>query len=150
MHTISLATVRSLGAVLFFVVSLLQFSVLPEAFQIEAYIGICLITGVIISLAGAAALLLDDRDRIWWYALAVGATNSAGFIGSRIAGLPLAETWTVGDWTHGSGLALCYTGAVLATLALWTLIRRHRSRRSNLPVLSAADRLLRSGSGRIG
>ncbi|MDL4776099.1 MULTISPECIES: hypothetical protein [Thermomonosporaceae] len=133
-----------MAAVLLLALAALHFQAVPGGFGTESYLGVFLILAVITALAGVAAFLLDDRDRVWWYALAQGAANPLGYLCNRLTGLPLAgdvpERW----YGARAGWSLVFLGVLLFVLALGVLIARHRRRRLPQPVLSADDRDLLS------
>lgn len=139
MVTLSPAVARAVGAVVLVGIALIHFLALPHGFHIEAYLGVSLIMGVGMAFGGAVALLVDDRDRVWWYALVQGILNVLGYLLTRVSGVPLSDSDVSGNWFRTSGMALCFTGFVIAGLAAWVLIERRRTTPRS-PVVSAKDR----------
>jgi hypothetical protein len=134
---------RPVGAVFFLGIAMVHFLTLPDGFRIEPYIGVSLIIALMMALFGAGAMLMDDRDRVWWYALAEGLLNGVGYVLTRFHGLPLASAGAIGGWFRQTGMALAFCGFMLAALAGGVLAaRRHRRRTSYLPVTSAFQRRL--------
>ncbi|MBO2452028.1 hypothetical protein J4573_33420 [Actinomadura barringtoniae] len=125
-------------------IAMVHFLTLPDGFHIEPYIGVSLIIALMMALFGAGALLVEDRDRVWWYALAEGLLNGFGYVLSRVQGLPLTSGQGVsGGWFRATGMALAFFGFLLAALAGWILIsRRLRRRNRYFPITSAFQRRL--------
>lgn len=135
---------RPLGAVLFLGIAVLHFQAVAPGFAVQPYLGVSLILGTATALGGVAGTLADDRDRIWWYALAEGLLTAAGYAVNRLSGLPLAGR-DPGRWYGSPGArTLAFLGVLLAVLAAWTLLARFRRRRTRMPVTSAYDRDLMS------
>jgi hypothetical protein len=122
-------------------VALTHLEMLADAFGHVHYLGVQVIFGITLDTAAAVAVIADDQPWIWMFTLAVGLANTSGYVLSRTFGLPLASPRIVGDWLHGTGLALGFLGLTLAGLASWVLLgRRSHARRG--PVTSARDRAL--------
>lgn len=137
MATLSRNVARSVGAVLFLGLAMVHFLALPHAFHLDAYIGVIQIIATGMALAGTVGLLADDRDRIWWYSLAEGALNALGYLVTRFTGLPPGGHDIAGGWLREPALALAFLGVLLAALAIWVLVNRHRGA---LPVTAAKER----------
>jgi hypothetical protein len=106
-------------------IAFIDFLSLPHGFRLVPYLGVQLLMGMGMALAGAFALLADTRAFAWWYALAQGALNLIGFFVSRIMGLPLTRHSVAGNWLETPALALAFCGAALALLSGWVLYARH-------------------------
>jgi hypothetical protein len=131
---------RPVGAVLFLGLALIHFLSLPHGFHIEAYVGVSLLLASVMAVAGAVALLVEDRNRVWWYALAEGLLTLLGWFLSRWFGLPAAGNAVSGDWFEETGLGLAFCGSALTGLAVWILyVRRTHAHET---VLSARQRVL--------
>ncbi|MEO5875717.1 MAG: hypothetical protein ABIS86_14115 [Streptosporangiaceae bacterium] len=113
---------------------------MTNGFRIGAYAVFALFLAFILAVLGAFLLLLEDRNRVWWYALVEGVLTLAGWVLSRVDGLPFTAPQADGNWFQEIGLALAFCGTALSGLAIWVLwIRRLRAQET---VVSARQRIL--------
>lgn len=131
--------VRSVGVGLFLALALLYLLAIPLQFEREAYLGVLQILGMGLTLGGAIGLMVEDRDRIWWYALVEGVLNAAGYLVTRFTGLPLGGRELAGDFLGHRPLTLVFVAVLLSGLAGWTLLDRH-SPATHRTVTSARER----------
>jgi hypothetical protein len=131
---------RAAGAVLLLGIAGIHFVTLPHGFQIEAYVGVSLVLGFLMAMAGVVGLLAENKNRIWWYALIEGVLNVGGWFATRVNDLPVTRSGTSGDWFKSSGLLLFFAGSTLSLLASWVLRVRTLDRRET--VTSARQRVL--------
>ncbi|WP_067491528.1 hypothetical protein [Actinomadura hibisca] len=133
---------RPVAAVLFLAVAVAHVLTLPDGFGTESYIGVGLLVAILMAVGGAAGMLAETRDRVWWYTVAEGVLNVAGTLYANSRRLPLQED---SDWLNADGLALLFLSAMLTALAAWVLVQRRAERRSFAPpTAAAAGRRLRS------
>ncbi|MFI6519944.1 hypothetical protein ACIBF1_30625 [Spirillospora sp. NPDC050679] len=142
MATLDEGVARPVAAVLLLAVAVAHVLTLPEGFAAESYIGVSLLVAILMAVGGAAGMLAETRDRVWWYALAEGLLNAAGTLYANSRRLPLQQA---ADWFNPDGLALLFLSGTLTALAAWVLAHRRAARRSPLPGVSAAERRVMSG-----
>lgn len=131
---------RAVATVLFLAISLVHFVTLPHGFQIGGYVGVSLVLGLMMGVAGAIGLLIETKDRTWWYALYFGLANAVGWMATRLHALPATDLHNEGGWHRETGLCLVFCGTALAALAAWVLRTRWLDRHET--VESARDRAL--------
>jgi hypothetical protein len=119
---------------------------LPSSFNIEAYLGVIRIIATGLALTGTITLARSNATAAWALALVVGLMNPAGYVLTRLLGLPLAQSYVLHRWSEPQALAAALLGAAVAGLAAWTLHARRGLPPASKPVTSARERelLLRS------
>jgi hypothetical protein len=128
-------------------VAIANLAVLPLGFHIAAYLGVIAILAAGMALASAGALFTDDTNLAWALALAEGVLYSAGYLVTRLMGLPFAEPYSLRQWSQPATLAIALLGTSVAGLASWTLHTRRGRPRVSTPVTSAQERERRGVGG---
>ncbi|MCW2919890.1 MAG: hypothetical protein JWN52_7958 [Actinomycetia bacterium] len=128
-------------------VAIANLALLPLGFHIAAYLGVMAILAAGMALASAAALFTDDTNLVWALALAEGVLNAAGYLVTRLTGLPFAEPYSLRQWSQPATLAIALLGTAVAGLASWTLHTRRGRPCVSTPVTSALERERRGVSG---
>ncbi len=129
---------RAVGASLFGGVLMTDVLGLPRGFDLESYLGVLMILGGLLAWFGSVWLLVDDRDRVWWYGLAEGTLITLGWVMTRVFGLPVTRGTTAGEWGERTALLMLFFAVNLVILSGWVLRARRRGR--HVPVVSARDR----------
>jgi hypothetical protein len=126
--------------------ALAHLAMLPPSFHIEAYLGVVRILAVGMALTSSIVLILSDTASVWALALFVGLLNPAGYLATRLVGLPLAQSSSLHRWSQPQAVTVALLGTVVAGLAGWTLCTRRGLPPVAKPVTSARERelLLRS------
>jgi hypothetical protein len=126
--------------------TLVHLAMLPVTFKIEAYLGVITILAAGMALASTIVLFMSDTAAVWVFALSQGLLNVAGYLFTRLVGMPLAEQYSLHRWSHPPALTVALLGTAVAGLACWTLHRRRGLPSVPTPVTSARQRelLLRS------
>lgn len=131
---------RAVGASLFGGLFMAHVLSLPRGFELQSYLGVFLIFSCLVAWSGSFWLLVEGKDRVWWYAAAVGVATILLWILTQAFGLPALEEPVKGAWFDQTGLLQVFFGANLTFLAGWVLRTR---RRPGPPVRSAGERVRR-------
>lgn len=102
---------------------------LPEGFRAVSYVGVGRIGLLLAALVAATLLTGTDIIGVWWYTALVGAVHVAGYVETRLLGLPLYRR-EIGHWLGPTDLLAVFAGVVLLALSGWVLVARtHAPRR---------------------
>jgi hypothetical protein len=100
-----------------------HFILLPDGFRAVSYVGVGEIGLMLAALVGAALLMGTDIVGVWWYVALVALVHVAGYIETRLVGLPLYRR-EIGHWLEPRDMLSVFAGGVLLALAGWVLVTR--------------------------
>jgi hypothetical protein len=96
---------------------------LPDGFRAVSYVGVGEIGLMLAALVGAALIMGTDIVGVWWYTALVALVHVAGYIETRLIGLPLYRR-EIGHWLEPRDMLSVFAGSVLLALAGWVLVTR--------------------------
>ena len=129
--------------------TLAHLAMLPVTFKIEAYLGVLSILTVSMAFPSTIALFHGDSTGVWLFALLQGLLSAAGYLVTRLAGMPFAEEYSFHRWSHPPALAAALLGTAVVGLAAWRLHGRRGLPPACTTVTCARERdlLLRATRG---
>ena len=96
---------------------------LPGSFRAVSYVGVGEVGLCLAALVAAALLVGTDVIGVWWYCGLVALVQVAGYLETRLLGLPLYRH-EVGRWLEPRDLLAAFCAVVLLALAGWVLVAR--------------------------
>lgn len=147
------SVIRPVAVVALLGLALVHFLAEGQGFPSATYSRVGVFVALMAALAGAMALLADDRNAVWWGVLALGAANTLvgalGWVAAASGGAGWArrvigmDVERAGEALRLAGTALGFGGVVIATMAVSVLWGRRRARAAQQgPVTSARERAL--------
>lgn len=96
---------------------------LPSSFRAVSYVGVGEIGLCLLALVAAALLIGADTIGVWSYCALVALVHVAGYLETRLVGLPLYRD-ELGRWLQPRDLLAVFCAMVLLALAAWVLVAR--------------------------
>ena len=105
---------------------------LPDGFRAVSYVGVGEIGLLLAVLVDAALLVGTDAVGVWWYTALIALVHVAGYVETRMVGLPLYRR-EIGHWLEPRDLLSVFAGSLLLALSSWVLVARTQAHQRFAP-----------------